>query len=310
VAMIIARRADRTNLVRAAILLWAGWLVVTALVFSFMAGTFHEYYTVALAPAVAGLFAVAGQVLWQRRTTWLARIGLAAAMIITAVWAYELLGRATTAPYTSLRLPVLVVGLLAAAGLLLAHRLPRLLAYGVLGLGLVSAGAGPAAYALNTAATPHQGSIVTAGPVQATGFGGQGRLNRPGIGIPPGGTGFGGEGTSTNTALTELLVGSGSSYRWAAATTGSQGAASYQLASGEPVMAIGGFTGSDPSPSLEQFQSYVANGQIHYYVSGGNRGGPVRDGDGSATQISTWVGEQFTATTVGGATVYDLTQPK
>ena len=71
-------------------------------------------------------------------------------------------------------------------------------------------------------------------------------------------------------------------------------------------MAIGGFTGSDASPTLEQFQAYVAQGEIHYYISGGNRGGRG-DGSGSASQIATWVSENFTAVTVGNAEVYDLT---
>jgi 4-amino-4-deoxy-L-arabinose transferase-like glycosyltransferase len=65
-AMIMLGRAHRTNAVRAAIMVWTGWLLVTGLVFSFMAG-YHDYYTIALAPAIAGLIAVAGHALWQER---------------------------------------------------------------------------------------------------------------------------------------------------------------------------------------------------------------------------------------------------
>ncbi len=54
-----------------------------------------------------------------------------------------------------------------------------------------------------------------------------------------------------------------------AAAIGSNSASGYQLASGDPVMAIGGFNGSDPSPTLAQFQQYVADGKIHYFVGGG-----------------------------------------
>ncbi len=53
---------------------------------------------------------------------------------------------------------------------------------------------------------------------------------------------------------------------------GSQSAASYELESGASVMAIGGFTGSDPSPTLAQFQQYVANGEVTYFIGGGGRG--------------------------------------
>ena len=111
-----------------------------------------------------------------------------------------------------------------------------------------------------------------------------------------------------STGVAELLTRSADGYRWVAATTGSQGAAGYQLATERPVMAIGGFGGGDPSPTLAQFQAYVAEGQIHYYVSGnrGDGGGPGGN-DGSATQIATWVAANFTATTVDGVTLYDLT---
>ena len=70
-------------------------------------------------------------------------------------------------------------------------------------------------------------------------------------------------------------------------------------------MAIGGFNGSDPSPTLAQFEKYVANGQIHYFIAsgGGMGGGP--GGNGSSA-IAQWVEANFTATTVGGVTVYDL----
>jgi hypothetical protein len=93
---------------------------------------------------------------------------------------------------------------------------------------------------------------------------------------------------------------------WAAATTGSQGAATLELATGKSVMGIGGFSGTDNSPTLAQFQAYVSQGKIHYYISGGQLGGG-RDGSGSASAISTWVAAHFTSTTVGGQTVYDLT---
>ena len=81
----------------------------------------------------------------------------------------------------------------------------------------------------------------------------------------------------------------------------------------DPVMAIGGFNGTDPSPTLSQFQKYVAEGRIHYYISGGGGfgGGGFGGGRGNstssdATAISSWVSSHFTARTVDGVTVYDL----
>ena len=102
-----------------------------------------------------------------------------------------------------------------------------------------------------------------------------------------------------------LLRADAGSYHWVAATTSASGAAPYQLAAGEPVLAVGGFNGTDQSTTLAAFQQLVANGGIHYWIGGGGFGGALVDG--VANQITAWVAENFEAQTVGGTTVYDLT---
>ncbi|MBK3584579.1 glycosyl transferase, partial [Streptomyces sp. MBT57] len=137
-----------------------------------------------------------------------------------------------------------------------------------------------------------------------------------------GGGGMGGllNGASVSTEAKALLEKDADAYTWAAAAVGAQNAAGYQLATGEPVMAIGGFNGSDPSPTLAQFKKYVAEGKVHYFVSGGTGGGMGGGGmggegmgggggNGTSSQISSWVTENFTEVTVGSATFYDLTKP-
>jgi hypothetical protein len=104
--------------------------------------------------------------------------------------------------------------------------------------------------------------------------------------------------------LTALLSATDST--WSAAVGTSQSAAGLELASGTAVMSLGGWSGSDSAVTLEQFQQYVANGQIHYYVGGG-QGGPGGSADGTSSRIAAWVEANFTATTVGSQTVYDLT---
>ena len=77
-------------------------------------------------------------------------------------------------------------------------------------------------------------------------------------------------------------------------------------------MAIGGFNGSDPSPTLAQFKEYVAEGKIHYFVAGGQGGGQGGGGPGGNTSsaITSWIEATFTEVTVGGTTLYDLTAEK
>jgi 4-amino-4-deoxy-L-arabinose transferase-like glycosyltransferase len=334
----LTRRAPRTDRTRAALVLWGGWLLVTGLVFSFMRGIFHAYYTVALAPAIAALVGIGAVTLWRLRGQRWAALTLAAGLAATALWSVVLQGRSSTfQPW--LRPAALLAGFAAAAGLLALGRvrLPARAGTVVAAAGLVAVLAGPAAYALDTAATPHAGAIPSAGPAVAGARfgpgGGPGRAFGQG-GLPPGGFpggafgggqpqggfpgGFGGgqagggpgamggllNGSRPSAELVALLEQDAGHYTWVAATVGANNAAGYQLATGDPVMPIGGFNGSDPAPTLAQFQQDVRDGRIHYFIAGGGMPG---GGSGTAQQIAAWVADHFTATTVGGVTVYDLT---
>jgi 4-amino-4-deoxy-L-arabinose transferase-like glycosyltransferase len=325
------RRAPRTDLVRAGLVVWGLWLLVTALTFSFMAGIFHAYYTVALAPAVAAVVGIGATLLWQRRASYAASIVLSCTVAFTASFAFVLLGR-TPDFLPWLRWVVVVIGLAAALLLAGVRHLPRRIALVVAAVALVAGLAAPAAYAVDTATTAHTGSIPSAGPTSGTGGrpggfpGGGFRGGTPPVqGQTPGGTqggtlggaqggtqggaSTGGllQGSTSSAAITTLLRTDADSYTWAAATIGSNSASGYQLASQQPVMAIGGFNGSDPSPTLTQFEQYVANGQIHYFIASGEgaRGGMSAGGSDSSA-ISSWVAANFKASTVDGVTVYDL----
>ena len=113
-------------------------------------------------------------------------------------------------------------------------------------------------------------------------------------------------GGSASETIVEMLQQDADQYTWAAATTGSQNAASYQLASEQAVMPIGGFNGSDPSPTLDEFKQYVAEGRIHYYIGGGGMGGNQLGGSSASSEIAEWVAENFEAQTIDGVTIYDL----
>ncbi|MGO4595248.1 ArnT family glycosyltransferase [Leifsonia sp. 2TAF2] len=343
-ALVLGRRRPRADGRRATLLLFGGWLVVTAVAFSFMAGIFHAYYTVALAPALAGTVAIGAAAAWGARRLLAVRILSAATVLGTGVWAWVLLDRAADwLPW--LKVVVLVASVIAAALLLLPPR--RTLAAVTIGVTLVAALLGPLAYTLQTVTTAHTGSIVTAGPTVAGAMGGPGGGRGFGGGAPgganaPGGTGAAGgtppngapgagaapgAGTATGgtgaaagggmgsllgagtvgSKLAALLATDASDYTWVAAAVGSNSAAGYQLATQQAVMPIGGFNGSDPSPTLAQFKQYVADGRIHYFIAGGV-GGQANGGSSASSAIAAWVADTFTAQTVDGVTVYDLTQ--
>lgn len=115
--------------------------------------------------------------------------------------------------------------------------------------------------------------------------------------------------STPSTEVVAALSAGADSYTWVAAAIGSQNAAGLQLGTELPVMAIGGFNGSDPSPTLAEFQQYVEDGRIHYFVAGGGMGGGGTGGSGSSSEISSWVQDNFTEVTIDGSTFYDLTQP-
>jgi hypothetical protein len=333
------------------LLLWGGWLLVTGLVFSYAQGIIHPYYTVALAPAIGGVIGVSATLLWRHRDRLAATGLLAASVLLAAVWEFHLLDRTPTwLPW--LRYAILMAGAASAVLLVVVSRLARRAGLVVAAVALIAALAGPTAYAVSTARTPHTGSIPSAGPASTGGFGGPGgRFNgqRPGGFAPPTGGTNGGQGipngvpaggvapgqapggtngaartggagglldaSTPSAAVVTTLTANSSQYTWVAAAIGSNSAAGFQLATEKPVMAIGGFNGSDPSPSLAEFKALVAAGKIHYFIGGGGFGGgrgfggTQSGGSNASSQISSWVQSTFTATTVGGVTLYDLTQP-
>ena len=114
--------------------------------------------------------------------------------------------------------------------------------------------------------------------------------------------------TQVSSALIKLLEQDASQYKWIAATVGSQSAAPIELATGgDAVLAIGGFNGTDPSPTLAQFEAMVAKREIHYFV--GESSNSFGGGNGSSA-ITSWVAAHFKSQTVGGVTVYNLTAQK
>ncbi|MGY2123088.1 glycosyltransferase family 39 protein [Nocardia gipuzkoensis] len=368
VGILLRGRAARTDRQRASLVLWGGWLLVTGLVFSFMAGIFHQYYTVALAPAIAALVGAGAALLWRARHRLWARLASALAVGLTTATAWMLLSRSPEWQ-SWLRWTVLVVGVIATLAVLFPA--PRKLAVASALAVAFTFLAGPVAYAVDTIATSHAGSIPSAGPnvgmhgrpPGGEGMPGLGRRMRDGAGtangdgqapggtppgLPPGiapqgnslgsqapdgamfppgtvpdgqtlgtpgdagagpdGGGIGGllGAGEPSAQVVSLLEQNGGDYTWVAAAIGSNSAAGLQLATELPVMPIGGFNGSDPSPTLEQFEQYVAEGRIHYFVGGG-RGGPGSSSSSPSAQITQWVQENFTAIQVDGVTLYDLT---
>jgi 4-amino-4-deoxy-L-arabinose transferase-like glycosyltransferase len=291
----LTRRAVRTDNLRAALLLWGGWLIVTGAVFSFMDGIIHPYYTVALAPAIAALIGISARELWRSREFLRSRMLVASMLAATGVWAFILMDR-TPEWWPAVRWVALVGSIVVALILVFgAHRVGRwtaLLAACAMLFGVL----GPAAYSIQTVTNAHSsGPMAMAGPSSNAQIG------------PPGGPDGPPRGAVDNPLLEDLVRRADN--RWAAATVGSMTAGSLELKTGASVMAIGGFTGSDNSPTLAQFQDYVTNHDVRYFISGNHDGPPPWRESGTSNDITAWVKQNFTPVDIAGTTVYDLDAP-
>ncbi|MBI3227723.1 MAG: glycosyltransferase family 39 protein [Mycolicibacterium cosmeticum] len=274
-------RAPRTDPVRAGAVLFGGWILADGLVLSLMHGTVHAYYCLSLAPAVAAMFAIGVHQMWVRRDSVFGRVGLTVLLAGTAGWGWWLLHRN---PHW---LPVIrwAIVVLAVAGLVVWIRSPVV----ALMLGVAAALLGPTAYAVATVANAHQGGGPTVGPHRA-------------------GKDIGMWGRDVDTpALQQLLTASAAP--WSAAVERSNSAAALELSTHTAVMAIGGFSGTDPAPTLAQFEDDVARRQVAYYLvekASGHGPSLTTRNHGDITQ---WVAAHFPATVIGSTTVYDLTAP-
>ncbi len=273
VGLWLTRRGPRTNTTRASLLLWGGWTVITALVFSLAEGIYRSSSVVALAPGVAALVGIGGALLWVHRRSWAGRTALAMLAAGTASWVWVMLD------WTPEFLPWLQWVVVAAATVAFVALLVRPAARRIGGAILVltlalTALAAPAAFAARAVAEGGQGRTPVVDPAPNT----------------------------PDAQLVAMLR--STSRRWSAATIGARSSAALTLASDTAVMGIGGFSGGDPAPTLEEFRAHVAAREVRWFVDDG--AGAQQSGPDSNSEIVSWVRENFESTTVGGRTVYDL----
>jgi 4-amino-4-deoxy-L-arabinose transferase-like glycosyltransferase len=311
-------RAGRTDPIRGAALLFGLWLVIDGVSLSMMKGGMHAYYSLAVAPAVAGLIGLGLWLMWRRRADRLGRLGLAGLVTAAGVWGFVLLARnGGWQPW--LRATILALTVVAAVGLLatvVPARLGRaarpVAALAV--LGALAGFAGTTAYSVATLPQAHTGGSPYVGPHKPEHAGGLFAAVRA---FADG---------ADNPRLNALLRHTHT--RWAAAIERSSPAATLELADRTSVMAIGGFTLEDPAPTLAQFQDYVRRHQVRYYLaprialprswrtsatpageSGVHRPGPGGWWPGDHRDIADWVAAHYRSMVVGNMTVYDLSQP-
>jgi len=267
----LTRGRQRTDRERAGFVLWGSVFLTYFAVYDDARGIFHPYYTVVMAPAVAALAGAGGLALWRlgKRSLLLAWI-FWAVIVVSLVWADILLSR-TDAYDTWLGPTVVVCGSAAAFVLLWSMtRSPRLPWLGVAACGMAAAAllAGPLAYSLTTV------NNVTTQPPTAG----------PGGGTPTGWA----RSTTVSNRLVKYLEDHRGSATYLVAVVGSETAAEVIDRSGQPVIAMGGFLGWDPTPTLSAFEHLATSGKVRYvYASAGT--GAMLGGTNATAAVEQWV---------------------
>lgn len=230
-------------------LVLGGWFGLTTVVFSFMAGYMHPYYTALLAPALAGVVGLGVDWAWGRRDTLIDRIGwrvaVGALALATSLYAAHILAAYPT--LTGWCWPVVLAGATTSLGLLVIRRFTgrarSLVATLLLAAAALAALAGPAAYAASTFGHQVVGANPIAGPTPGSG-----------------------DQEAYPTALVGYLSARRHPGGWLAAAVTSTAASELQLQTGQPVLPLGGFTGHAAGPGVADVNRWVTQGRLRYLV--------------------------------------------
>jgi 4-amino-4-deoxy-L-arabinose transferase-like glycosyltransferase len=288
----LTRRSGRTDAKRAGWILFGTWALVHVAIFSTQQGIFHPYYVSALAPAVAALAGAGVVTLWGwAKRSWAGLVALDVALVYTGLLAVRLLARTPDfAPFLRTLIPVaLGVAVLGSVALRVPGLVGRRGIAAIAVAGALALTAAPAAYSVANLGRSLDGDNVMAGPATAAvGFGGM----------------RGSASASGDTALTSYLEAHQGTAEYLVAATGSHTTASIIIATGKPVVTIGGFSGNDNAPTVSQLAAMVRAGQLKYVLVGGSGGGP----GGGSSAITAWVEAHGTAVTSLGTTSGTLYQ--
>lgn len=294
------RRGARSH--RAFLLLSAVWFTCSATVLAFMSGIVHPYYALSVVPSLCALAAVGLMNFLRTRHRWQSRCLLAITLAMTMTLAFVSAARSTN-DFPGLPQVFLVIWALTVAVQLVPTKLPRIRWATTLML-LVALTSGPILWSLNTVLSPHNGAGVVAGP-SLRGI----RTDHPdrqqlGPGVPLSFVAvmFG---DVPSDGIIQRASAVPKEVTWATAVVGSESAANYQLELGRAVMPIGGFDGTDPYPTLEQFRDLVDLKRIGS-LTVQNLPPLTAEGRGESARIVEWVRSHFAPDTFDGAEFYDL----
>lgn len=291
-------RISLDNSKKQSLVLWAMWLLPVFIYFSYTKGLFHPYYLTMLAPPIAALTGIGLVSMWELYKeggwkSWFLPAALAAdgAVQLLILSYYTSVSNIPKA----IMIELSILCFASAIGLCVLNFIKKenvkvkkaLVITAVVGL-LIA----PTVWSFTTLFYASQGTFPSAGVELASTSG-------KGMGMPgASGTSSKSSGSSdingtTSSGLIDYLIKNRTTEKYLVAVQSANGTASQIIIqTGQPVMTLGGFSGSDNILTLSEFKKLVSEGQLRYViVSGGGQGGGQAGGFGTTSDQSTYAND-------------------
>ena len=252
---------------RAAVL-WGGWLI-TCVVFFTIAGFYHEYYLSIMGPPLAALVGIGAVRLWRlskRQPWWAFALLLVASAATLALQVNTINAYVKDAWWLPIMLALMVIGIVGYIATTLVRRWRRGLAAGfacIMAALLITPGIW-SGYTVAYASSNQ--SLPAAYSGQTSGLGGA-------------------SSAQVNQELLSYLQANTQGMKYLMAVPSSMQGSDYILATGRPVLYMGGFMGQDKVLTTEKLATLVANGELRFIYEGGGGGGL----NGGQSDITQWV---------------------
>jgi 4-amino-4-deoxy-L-arabinose transferase-like glycosyltransferase len=318
------------------LVLWGFWLLTMASFFT-LDGNFHQYYMTEMAPGLSALVGIGLVTMWHdyRSNNWRGWLLPIALVVTAAAQMYMLMSYASYERWLSPLIGILTALVVITLIFFRLKLRPRLMGSSfrianlVVGGGLLALLIAPAIWSGYSVIHNTESSFPTAGPNAQANFAGlpggnrnnqrtgntrTNRQNNTGGQVRAFG---GGEGTQADAALISYLEANQGNTKYLLATPGSNTADSIILATNKPVMAMGGFGGSDPILTASDLQTLIKNDTVRFFLINAprttqnqngtsttnqrgndiNNGGPGGFGGGGSRQntLTTWISTHCSA---------------
>jgi 4-amino-4-deoxy-L-arabinose transferase-like glycosyltransferase len=298
VAAVLRSLSPQGKHAKAAILLSGVWFVTVFIVLSFMGTMIHSYYVYSLGAPLAMAVAMGLSILWRNSDRLSVRLIGATTVAATSYMSIRILEYGLG--WSPLLIPIVAsIGVVSTVAWLSCPKTKLCLAFVAVAMVI-----GPVVSNAQTIATPQKGTNPVSGPVSSDPRAISRHLQNVKAGRPAWALHIA-FGSTPSPKVTQLLQDVDPKVMWPAATYTAQNAAQYQLETHRPVLAVGGWLGTDPAPTLDEFKALVADKKIAYFIWQQDLldlGGLGRD----AAAISMWVRSTFVDITIDGTRIYDL----